>query len=103
MLYEVITYLPRDPFFTIESRHLGLIQAEEIGELELKVEKLKTVMAQTIDIERLLSLSEVATMASKEITLPNLRLDDLHIGVASDKAFRFYYKDNLELLRNNFV
>lgn len=92
-------YIPSNKDFKFESRHLGLIQAEEVSDFDVKIEKLAQTLAKTIDVEALLNISKLDCPSKEEsFILPDLDLSDLHIGVAYDKAFRFYYKDNLELL-----
>ncbi len=95
---KCIGYIPNNKDFALESRHLGLIQAEEVEELDRKIELLKETFSQTIDFRRLMSIADSKEMSKDKFELPNLDLSSLHIGVAFDKAFRFYYKDNLELL-----
>lgn len=95
---KCVGYLPSDSNFSLESRHLGLIQAEEIEQLDDKIALLKQKMAQTIDVELILKLTQIETPQAENIELPRIDLSDLKIGVAYDKAFRFYYQDNLEFL-----
>ncbi len=94
---KCIGYLAPDPEIGLESRHLGLVQAEEVEGLDAKVDRLVSTLEETIDVDALL---EVATFIEKKVPTFNLDIDltGLNLGVASDKAFRFYYKDNLELL-----
>ena len=92
-------YIPTNKEIALESRHLGLIQAEEVNDLSKKITKLTDIMSKTIDIKKLLTISEIERMQGGNISLPKINLNDLHIGVAYDKAFRFYYRDNLELLK----
>lgn len=93
-----IGYIPTNKSFALESRHLGLVQAEEVSELSEKVNELKETMQTTIDIPKLLEISRIDETPIVNYELPNIDLSGLNIGVAHDKAFRFYYKDNLELL-----
>ncbi len=93
-----VGYVPTDRDIALESRHLGLIQAEEVDNLSRKVEKLTQILKDTINIEKLLEISRHSDIQDPGLDLPDMDLSDLHIGVAYDKAFRFYYKDNLELL-----
>jgi cobyrinic acid a,c-diamide synthase len=93
-----VGYVPTDRDIALESRHLGLIQAEEVDNLSRKVEKLTQILKDTINIEKLLEISGHKNIQDPGFALPDMDLSDLHIGVAYDKAFRFYYKDNLELL-----
>ncbi|MBS3776955.1 MAG: cobyrinate a,c-diamide synthase [Bacteroidales bacterium] len=93
-----VGYVPKNKGFSLESRHLGLVQAEEVPELSAKIQKLSDTLSQTIDVEKLLEVTQIPNHSGASPALPALDLSDLHIGVAYDKAFRFYYRDNLELL-----
>lgn len=93
-----VGYIPSNKGFALESRHLGLIQAEEIGELSEKVEELKCTLESTIEIDKLLKISQFDEVPIGNFKLPDINLSGLHIGVARDKAFSFYYRDNLDLL-----
>jgi len=94
-----IGYIPTNKSFALESRHLGLVQAEEVSDLLEKVNQLKAILQTTIDIPKLLEVSKIDKISSINFKLPDTDLSGLNIGVAHDKAFRFYYKDNLELLK----
>ncbi len=96
---KCIGYIPNNKDFALESRHLGLIQAEEVDELDQKIELIKETFNHTIDFRRLMSIADNKEISEDSFELPKLDLSALHIGVAYDKAFRFYYKDNLELLK----
>lgn len=97
---SVIGYLPKVPECTIPGRHLGLVQEGEIDNLKEKIAILSSKIEETIDLSLLLKISQEAKHLDsvdlgkkfkKASTVPK-------IGVAKDKAFNFYYKDNLELL-----
>lgn len=99
---ECIGYLPKDESLSVSSRHLGLLQAEEIDDLREKSKHLKGILQKTIDVERLL---EIAELGEKDgIKNPFEELKDkykgLKVGIAKDKAFSFYYNDNLELMED---
>nr|WP_319399155.1 cobyrinate a,c-diamide synthase [uncultured Carboxylicivirga sp.] len=96
---KCVGYVPFNKDFSLESRHLGLVQAEEVEDLQAKVQQLTQHLADTIDVNALLEISELEPTKSATLQLPDIDLSDLHIGVAYDKAFRFYYRDNLELLQ----
>jgi cobyrinic acid a,c-diamide synthase len=81
----------------LESRHLGLITAEEIGNLESIIEELGEQALKTIDLEGLYSLA--LSSGSLEYKEPNINyIGKTKIAVAYDKAFCFYYEDNLNIL-----
>ncbi len=95
-----VGYVISNKDFALESRHLGLVQAEEVDGFTKKVEILKESLKNTIDIKGLLELSRNIPEPDFACQLPDMDLSDLKIGVAYDKAFRFYYQDNLELLES---
>lgn len=96
---ECVGYLPIDEELNIGSRHLGLLQADEIENLERKREKLKNIMRKTINIGRILELCD---MEYQEYKFPFFELKNRYkgkkIAIARDKAFSFYYNDNIEFL-----
>jgi cobyrinic acid a,c-diamide synthase len=96
-------YVSNNQEYNIKSRHLGLVQAEEIDNLSEKIELLAKAFSETIDIAELLKVSELKLNEKRrETSLPKFQykqdLSELHLGVALDRAFRFYYRDNLKLL-----
>jgi cobyrinic acid a,c-diamide synthase len=91
-------YLSRDSRIQIPERYLGLVTAGE-DPIPSGVFKLLAESAEaSIDIDKLLS---VAAPIEAEHVTPKPAHQDAHvrIGVARDKAFSFYYEDNLDALR----
>ena len=82
---------PRDEAYKIPERHLGLIQAHEINDLEQRLNALADLVESGGDIDRLLSkLSASSTtlphQQSYKVTPPAQR-----IAIARDDAFSFFY------------
>ncbi|QNO13873.1 cobyrinate a,c-diamide synthase [Alkalicella caledoniensis] len=98
-----IGFLPSSLNITLKSRHLGLIPPEEIPSLREKVNQLAVEIEKYIDLDLLLDISKAGGKLDDSIKIVSDQLqtygDNLTIGVAKDKAFSFYYEDNLELLR----
>lgn len=94
---KVYGYFPHLPECNLESRHLGLVTAGEIGTLETVVEKLAAQAAESIDLQGLMALAQSAPPLEYEPLLIE-PLGSVKIAVAMDKAFNFYYQDSLELL-----
>ena len=87
--------LPRDTQFVFPDRHLGLVQAEEITDLESRLTAAATSIAST----GLAALPQAVKFLPPECeTLPQL-LSGVRIGIARDTAFSFIYSANLDLLR----
>ena len=97
-----VGYLPEDEVIAVNERHLGLMQAQEINDLDDRIKKLKSTAAHTIDIEKIIELSkslEVCRVENKDRALENY-FRGLKVGVAKDEAFSFYYADNINLMEN---
>lgn len=93
-----IGYLPKDLDISLKSRHLGLIPAEEVEELDEKAEKLSKIIEKTIDLDKILEISKMEDIKVKN-PINITKEYDLNIGIFKDKAFNFYYRDNLDLLK----
>lgn len=91
---KVLGYIPKIEEFEIKSRHLGLIQSREINELESIIEKAAEYINQNIDIDLLFELMS-NIHKYKEL---NYKRRDITVAIALDKAFSFYYRENLQLL-----
>lgn len=73
--------------------------AQEITDLQERIERLGEQALQSIDLELLLKIAgDAPPFAEESLPLPEPAQLPLKIGVARDKAFCFYYQDNLELL-----
>ncbi|MFJ5789121.1 cobyrinate a,c-diamide synthase [Lysinibacillus sp. NPDC093197] len=95
----VIGYLKRETGIDIPSRHLGLIPAIERGELDSFFDKLGALMAETIDLDLLLSLTKAPVLQETGQLFAEQPAKNICIAVAKDAAFNFYYEENLALLR----
>lgn len=95
---EVLGYFPTNEKFKLDSRHLGLVPSVEIEALTEKFYDLGSEIEKYINIDRLIEISESEEIeTSFELNeLPKFK--NKSIAVAYDKAFNFYYKENLELL-----
>lgn len=103
----VLGYLPRDLNFEIPHRYLGLTVAEEEPMARENIDKLADVVLKNIDVERIIAYSGDSSGLGQP--LRKSAIQPLHpdpqspitIAVAYDKAFCFYYEDNLDLLRDS--
>jgi cobyrinic acid a,c-diamide synthase len=94
---EVIGYFPPNPDFALPSRHLGLIPSQEMEALEDKFSALGEEIEKFIDIPRILEICESEEVHA-ELKLDIPKVQGKTLALAYDKAFNFYYEDNLELL-----
>jgi cobyrinic acid a,c-diamide synthase len=100
----VLGWLPRSVRITIPERHLGLQTAEESetgADLDELIRTFAQLAEQHIDLSRLLDLECGLNLADKSSQLREELKDGVRIGIARDRAFSFYYEDNLDLLQEN--
>ena len=92
-------YLPRLPECALESRHLGLVTADEVEDLREKLRQLAVAAEKTLELDALLEIAHNAPVL--DFTPPVLpeKGAPVRIGVARDRAFCFYYEDSLDLLQ----
>jgi cobyrinic acid a,c-diamide synthase len=97
---KVVGYLPRRDDLSLPERYLGLVPAVERPDDREFWERLITQCESTFDIPEILHIAGEASVPDVETALyPSSRKPStVRIAVAQDKAFSFYYQDNLDLL-----
>lgn len=93
---ECLGYIPRDAAFTMPERHLGLVVAEESPLDEESIGQLADSVRAHVDIDRLFEMAKPKVSNSNEAGLPE---PHTRVAIARDRAFCFYYEDNLDMLR----
>nr|WP_305087675.1 cobyrinate a,c-diamide synthase [Pseudomonas kuykendallii] len=88
--------LPRAAGFELPCRHLGLVQAEELLDLDQRLDSAADALAASADTALPAAVSFAAPQEEGDVE-PLLR--GVRIGVARDAAFAFVYAANLDLLR----
>lgn len=105
---SVLGYFEKQEKAVIESRHLGLITAQEIQDLDEKVEILAQAAEKSIDFKALKAIADSADEGASyqpermpfEAAIEGAAAGTkVKLAVAMDKAFCFYYEDNLNLLK----
>jgi cobyrinic acid a,c-diamide synthase len=77
----------------LPSRHLGLVQADELDEIDAVVEHAAGFVAEAVDLEALLALARPIAETAAADPLPPL---GQRIAIASDIAFGFAYRHLLD-------
>ena len=96
----VFGFLPVMADCALESRHLGLVTAAEISDLQQKLDRMARQAEKTVDLDGLLALARTAPeLGRSPKSLPAVP-DRPRIAVARDKAFCFYYEASLQVLRD---
>jgi cobyrinic acid a,c-diamide synthase len=91
----VLGALPRHAPIKLPERHLGLVQAEELGRLNELIGEAARLVAERVDLDALLRLSECAWMPAAR-SVARLRPPGQRIALARDAAFSFIYPHVVE-------
>jgi len=102
--------------FKLASRHLGLVTPFELEQIQEDMRRLGEEISKYVKMDELLELASLAPDLEDEMPMEwkdeieafqqsqgTKNLEEgrkLRIGVAKDKAFCFYYQDNLEILES---
>lgn len=99
-------FLPRMEEYSIGSRNLGLITADEIKDIKYKIKGLANLAEKYIDLDGLFELSKTAPNINlnqnsediNSVVFDKSSDSNLRIAVSKDNAFCFMYEENIELL-----
>ena len=93
-----VGYMKKDAGLNLESRHLGLIPANELSGLREKIDRAADNLHIDWEMFDAISGVDVALPPAMHPSAPSLH--GKKIAVAMDAAFSFYYEANLMLLRD---
>ena len=95
---KVFGYMPElNKECTLKSRHLGLITAEEMADINSIIDKVSEELEKNIDLDCIIDLAEKAPDLEYDEQKINL-IGRCRICIAYDKAFCFHYADNIKVL-----
>ncbi|WP_394352950.1 cobyrinate a,c-diamide synthase [Metapseudomonas otitidis] len=87
--------LPRSAEVELPSRHLGLVQAEELADLDARLDAAADALAASAEV----ALPPAVAFAAPADEPLEPWLKGVRIGVARDTSFAFLYQGNLDLLQ----
>jgi cobyrinic acid a,c-diamide synthase len=96
----VIGAIHHDDQLGIVERHLGLMPSNESHLAEAKIKQIGDAIAEQIDLDKLLALSQKEPLnVPRKASVSRLPCGDrVRVGIARDRAFGFYYADDLDAL-----
>jgi cobyrinic acid a,c-diamide synthase len=96
----VLGAIGHDPRLALTERHLGLMPNHELDDASLRVSAMGDLIAQQVDVARIRELTQSAAQTGLKPAPPVMASPSpVRIGVARDKAFGFYYPDDLLALQ----
>jgi cobyrinic acid a,c-diamide synthase len=96
---RVLGAVHKDPRLAIEERHLGLVPGNESAEAEARIRSVAEAVAGQVDLDALLELAATAARTVAVAATPSAPDGrGLRIGIARDRAFGFYYSEDLDTL-----
>ncbi|WP_404785613.1 cobyrinate a,c-diamide synthase [Altericista sp. CCNU0014] len=95
----ILGVLRRQAEIALPDRHLGLIPAVEQKNLDAVIERLADLGQTCFDWEKLLPLLDSHALAPSP---PQTKMEEkrVRLAIAQDRAFSFYYADNLDLFQS---
>lgn len=126
----VLGAIPRDDRLVIREQHLGIVPLQEQAEAATIIDRIGSVLRQYADIDRILNiarsgqaltgvikdscaaqhddnahdsvrLTSFAGDVTSSLSMKQSTVTPVRIGVLADKAFSFYYPENLDALQQN--
>jgi cobyrinic acid a,c-diamide synthase len=95
----VIGAVAEDPRLAMVERHLGLVPCAEVDDPRSRIAAIGHIVGAQVDLERVRALAASAPALRWPKPRPARAAAGLRIGIARDRAFGFYYPDDLAALR----
>ena len=98
----VLGAVAEDPSLAVLERHLGLMPCNEMADARERVADIGRRVAQQVDLLRVRALADTAAPLPAQVTTlctPQDLATPVRIGIARDRAFGFYYPDDLAALQ----
>lgn len=93
-------FLPSVQNAEIPDRHLGLVTADEVKNLNRRIDALANAAEYGIKLDKILEIAQSAQVLTDEgKPIVPVTKNPVRIAVARDRAFCFYYEDNFDVLR----
>jgi cobyrinic acid a,c-diamide synthase len=97
---KVLGCIKRNEDMKLDSRYLGLVPLAENRVADYYFETLSKIIEESVDLDAIVKIASTSSFkdAGKNNIYNYKRKEKARIGVANNRAFTFYYKENIELL-----
>jgi cobyrinic acid a,c-diamide synthase len=96
----VLGAIAHDPLLGVAERHLGLMPSHEADDAAQRIHAIGQRIAAQVDLQKVMDIAATAKPLPMATPMPAQRpgTPRVRIGLARDKAFGFYYPDDLAAL-----
>jgi cobyrinic acid a,c-diamide synthase len=94
----VLGAIAEDPRLVLDERHLGLVACPELPSVAEWIHTVGQVVGGHVDLQAVRALAAAAGAGFEALPPLPVMPADLRIGIALDRAFSFYYPDDLQAL-----
>lgn len=91
---KALGFLPGMDNAELKSRHLGLIQSIELEDIDTQIESIAKMVEAHVNLDGVMELMTDINTRGETV----IGKYDIRVAIAKDKAFSFYYSENLHLL-----
>jgi cobyrinic acid a,c-diamide synthase len=95
----VLGAIAEDARLALDERHLGLVACPELGDAAARVQRIGRIVGAQVDLRALRAVAACAAPGFAPLPRPPRVAPDVRIGIARDRAFSFYYPDDLAALQ----
>jgi len=100
---KILGAVRTDPRLAIVERHLGLVPGNEAEAAEERIEAIAARVAEQVDLDAVMALARTAPplgATDEMVVQPHVAEPRLKLAYAQDRAFGFYYHEDLDTLRD---
>ncbi|MCC2632636.1 MAG: dsrN [Ramlibacter sp.] len=94
----VLGAIAEDARLALDERHLGLVACAELDDTEARVRRIGRIVGGQLDLPALRAVAASAAPGFDPAPVLAHAAADVRIGIARDRAFSFYYPDDLAAL-----
>lgn len=94
----VLGAVAEDARLALDERHLGLVACAELGDADARVQRIGRIVGSQVDLPALRAAAALAQPAFGPAPALAHAAGDVRIAIARDRAFSFYYPDDLAAL-----
>lgn len=94
----VLGAVGEDARLAMDERHLGLVSCPELGDADARIREIGRIVGAGVDLDAVRAMAATAAPAFDPAPALAHTSADLRIAIARDRAFSFYYADDLAAL-----